>query len=184
MKDIIQFHTNGEQVNINSIPWMFTEQKSNVVKEFIHKIKFPTGFCSNMKNIITKKGDFAGVKTNDWRVHEGNYYGMHIIGNNVIETLWQLMEIRREKRKVVKACKDIQESNHAMKDIIQFHTNGEKVNINSIPWMFTEQQSNVDKELMGKIKFPTRFCVNLKNIITKKVILQGSKHMIGTSSSR
>ena len=42
------------------------------------------------------------------------------------------------------------------------------ININSIPWMFTEQQSNVVKEVMQKIKFPTRFCANLKNIITKK----------------
>ena len=40
---------------------------------------------------------------------------MHI-GKNVAETLWWLLEIRREKYKVVKACKDIQESNHAMKD--------------------------------------------------------------------
>ena len=71
-----------------------------------------------------------------------------------------------------------------MKDVIHFHSNGDQVNINSIPWMFTEQQSNVVKEVMQKIKFPTIFCANLKNIITKKVILRGSKHMIGMSSSR
>ena len=58
----------------------------------------------------------------------------------------------------MKFCKDIQEGNHAMKDIIQFHSNGDQININSIPWMFTEQQSNVVKEVMQKIKFPTRFC--------------------------
>ena len=92
---------------------------------------------------------------------------MHI-GNNVTETLWQLLELRREKDKGVKVCKDIQERNHAMKDVIQFHTNGEQVNINSIPWMFTEKQSNVVKKVMQKIKFPTGFCANLKNIITKK----------------
>ena len=91
----------------------------------------------------------------------------------VTETLWRLLELRREKDKVVKACKDIQESNHAMKDIIQFHSNEDQVNINSIPWMFTEQQSNIVKEVMWKIKFPTGFWANLKNIITKKVILQG-----------
>ena len=68
MKDTIQFHTNEEQVNINSIPWMFTEQQRNVFKEVMRKIKFPTGFCANLKNIITKKGDFAGVKTHDWHV--------------------------------------------------------------------------------------------------------------------
>ena len=108
---------------------------------------------------------------------------MHI-GKNVTETLWKLLELRREKDKVVKACKDIQEGNHAMKDVVQFHSNEDQVKINSIPWMFTEQQSNVVKEVMRKIKISTGFCVNLKNIITKKVILQGPKHMIVTSSSR
>ena len=65
MKDIIQFHSNKDQININSIPWMFTEQQSNVVKEEMQKIKFPTGFFVNLKNIVTKKGDFAGVKMHD-----------------------------------------------------------------------------------------------------------------------
>ena len=72
---------------------------------------------------------------------------MHI-GKNVTKKLWKLMELRREKYKVVKSCKNIQESNHAMKDIIQFHSNRDQVNINSISWMFTEQQSNVVKEVM------------------------------------
>ena len=40
----------------------------SIVKEVMQKIKFPTGFCANLKNIITKKGDFAGVKTHDWHV--------------------------------------------------------------------------------------------------------------------
>ena len=68
MKDVIQFHINGDQININSIPWMFMEQQSNVVKEVMQKIKFPIGFCANMKNVITKKGDFAGVKTHDLHI--------------------------------------------------------------------------------------------------------------------
>ena len=65
MKDVILFHNNGGQTNINSIPWMLMEQQSNAAKEVMQKIKFPTGFSVNMKNIITKKGDFAGVKTHD-----------------------------------------------------------------------------------------------------------------------
>ena len=97
---------------------------------------------------------------------------MHI-GKNVIETLWRLLELWREKDKVVKAFKYIQERNHVMTYIIQFHCNVEQFNINSIPWMFTEQQRNVVKEVMRKIKFPTGFCANLKHIITKKVILRG-----------
>ena len=72
---------------------------------------------------------------------------MHI-GKNVTETLWRLLEISREKYKVVKYCIYIQEINHAMKYVIQFHRNGEQVNIKSIPWMFTEQQRNVVKEVM------------------------------------
>ena len=44
---------------------MLTEQQNNVVKEVMRKIKFSIGFCVDMKNIITKKGDFTGVKTHD-----------------------------------------------------------------------------------------------------------------------
>ena len=68
----------------------------------------------------------------------------------------------------MKVCKDIEEGNRAMKDAIQFNSNIDQIDINSIPWMFTEKQSNVVKEVMRKIKFPTGFCVNLKNIITKR----------------
>ena len=75
---------------------------------------------------------------------------MHI-GKNVTETLWRLLELRSEKDTIVKVYKDIQDQgNHEMKDVIQFHRNGDLININSIPWMFTEQQSNVVKEVMRK----------------------------------
>ena len=73
----------------------------------------------------------------------------------------------------MKVCKHNQEVNHAMKGAIQFHSNGDQININSIPLIFTEQHSNVVKEVMWKINFPTRFCANLNNIITKKGNLQG-----------
>ena len=62
---------------------------------------------------------------------------MHI-AKNVTETLWRLLELRREKDKIVKVCKDIQQGNHAMKDIIQFHRNGNQININSLPWFLME----------------------------------------------
>ena len=68
MQHVIQFHSNGDQVNINSIPWMFMEQQSNVVKEVMQKIKFPTRFFAKLKNITTKKGDFIGVKMHDWHI--------------------------------------------------------------------------------------------------------------------
>ena len=68
MKNVIQFHSNGDQIDINTIPWLFMEQQSNVVKEVMQKIKFSTRFCVNLKNIITNKGDFAGVKMHDWHI--------------------------------------------------------------------------------------------------------------------
>ena len=99
---------------------------------------------------------------------------MHI-KKNVGETLWKILDERSEKEILVKICKDIQEGNHAFKDIIQFHSNKHQININSIPWMLTEKQSNVVKEVMQKIKFPTGFCSNMNNIITKKGDFAGVK---------
>jgi hypothetical protein len=55
-----------ETQNISALPWLLTEQQSKDVKEVIEKIKFPTGFSSNIKNILTKKGELGGVKTHDW----------------------------------------------------------------------------------------------------------------------
>ena len=67
---------------------------------------------------------------------------MHI-RKNVTETLWRLLELRSDKEKIVKFCKHIQDGNHAMKDVIQFHSNRDQINIKgSIPQMFTEKQSN------------------------------------------
>ena len=62
---IINFNGNHREQN-NSLPWLLTEQQSNIVKEVIRKIRFPTGFSSNIQNILTKKGDFGGVKTHEW----------------------------------------------------------------------------------------------------------------------
>ena len=85
------------------------------------------------------------------------------------------MDGRSDKEKIVKICNDIQEANHAMKGVFQFHSNGDQINIKSLPWMLMEQQSNVAKEVMRKNKFPTRFCSNMKNIITNKVDFVGVK---------
>jgi hypothetical protein len=38
---------------------------------------------------------------------------MHI-GKNVTETLWQIIDGRRDKEKIIKICTNIQEDNHAM----------------------------------------------------------------------
>ena len=62
---IINSNGDGRQHNI-SLPWCLTEQRSNIVKVVIKKIRFSSGFSSNIKNILTNKGDFGGVKTHDW----------------------------------------------------------------------------------------------------------------------
>jgi hypothetical protein len=62
MQSVIRSNSNGDQ---NNLPWLLTEHRINGVKEVIQRIKFPTGFCSNIKNILTKKGEFGGVKTHD-----------------------------------------------------------------------------------------------------------------------
>ena len=62
---------------------------------------------------------------------------MHI-GKNVTETLWRILDGESEKERIVKICNDIQEANHAIKDVIQFHRIGDQININSLPWILTE----------------------------------------------
>jgi hypothetical protein len=97
---------------------------------------------------------------------------MHI-RKNVTETLWRILDGRNDKEKIVKICSDIQEANHAMHDLIDSNRNvGDQ---NRLPWLFTEQESNVVKEAIQKIKFPTGFSSNIKNILTKKGDFGGVK---------
>ena len=59
-------NSNGDGREYNTIlPWLLMEEQRNIIKEVIHKIRFPMGFSSNIQNILTKKGDFGGVKTHD-----------------------------------------------------------------------------------------------------------------------
>ena len=57
--------TAGEGGRNISLPWLLTEKQINDIQEFIHKIRFSTGFSSNIQNILTKNGDFGGVKTHE-----------------------------------------------------------------------------------------------------------------------
>ena len=59
---IINSNGDGREQNI-SLPWLLIEKQRNVVKEVIQKIRFMTGFSSNIQNFLMKKGDFGGVKT-------------------------------------------------------------------------------------------------------------------------
>ena len=65
-QSVICLISDGYAQNISALPWLLTEKQSKDVKEVIEKIKFPIGFFSNMKNILTKKGELVGVKTHDW----------------------------------------------------------------------------------------------------------------------
>ena len=64
LQSVTIFNAGDGDWNI-SLPWLLTEQQSNGIKEVIQKIKFSTGFLSNIQNILTKNGDFGGVKTHD-----------------------------------------------------------------------------------------------------------------------
>jgi hypothetical protein len=100
---------------------------------------------------------------------------MHI-GKNVTETLCRIIDGRRDKDKIVKICIDIQEANHAMRSVIQYSNRSDGVlDRNSLPWLLTEKQSNDVKEVIQRIKFPTGFSSNIKNILTKKGEFGGVK---------
>jgi hypothetical protein len=67
MRSVIRYSNRSDGVlDRNNLPWLLTEQQSNDVKVVIQRIKIHTGFASNIKNILTKKGEFGGVKTHDW----------------------------------------------------------------------------------------------------------------------
>ena len=91
---------------------------------------------------------------------------MHI-RKNVSETLWRILDGRSDKEKNVKICNDIKESNHAMQSVIHSNSDGDQI-ISTLPWLLVEEQSNDVKEVIPKIKCPTRFCSNIKNILIKK----------------
>ena len=80
--------SNAENGNRNiSLPWLLMEQQSNAIKEVIYKIRFLTRFSSNIQNILTKKGDFGGVKTHDYNIfikviiYVYNFHLVHIFSN-------------------------------------------------------------------------------------------------------
>jgi hypothetical protein len=69
---------------------------------------------------------------------------MHI-GKNITELLWQILDGRTDKERIGKIFCDIQEANHALQSVI-FNSNGDVHEHNtSLPWLLTEQQSNIVK---------------------------------------
>lgn len=72
---------------------------------------------------------------------------MHI-GKNITEIVWKILDGRHDKEKIVKICSDIQDSNHAMINVIQSNSHGDQINISELPWLLTDQQSNAIKEVI------------------------------------
>jgi hypothetical protein len=77
MQSVIQSNNDGDK---NNLPWLLKEKQNNGLIEVIQKIKFPMSFCSNIKNILTKKGELGGVKTHDWHtfIKVINHFSIHI----------------------------------------------------------------------------------------------------------
>ena len=87
LQSVINSNVGEEYRNIISIPWLLTEQQRNYIKEVIQKIRFLTGFLSNIQNILTKNGDFGGVKTHYWHtfikviIYVYNFHLVRIFSN-------------------------------------------------------------------------------------------------------
>ena len=63
---MIHSNIDGDDQNISALPLLLTEKQSKHVKEVIEKKKNSTGFSSNIKNILTNKGELGGIKTHYW----------------------------------------------------------------------------------------------------------------------
>jgi hypothetical protein len=99
---------------------------------------------------------------------------MHI-RQNITELLWRILDGRTNKERIGKICCDIREANHTLQSvIINSNGNGHEQNI-SLPWLLTEKQRNIVKEVIQKIRFPTGFSLNIQNILTKKGDFGGVK---------
>ena len=60
------------------------------------------------------------------------------IGINVTKTWWKIFDGRFDKEKLAKIYRDIRDSNHAMKNIVQSNKNGDQIIENALPWLITE----------------------------------------------
>jgi len=103
-------------------------------------------------------------------------FNMMHIRKNVLEILRWILD-GSDKEKIVKNCSDIKESKHAMRSVVHENSDGDQ-NVSVLPWLLTEQWSNVLKEVIRKIKFPTGFYSNINNILTKKVEFGGVKNHV------
>ena len=95
------------------------------------------------------------------------FYCIHI-RKNVTETLLKILDGRCDKEKLAKICRDIRDSHHVIKNIVESNRNGDYINASALPWLLMEQKSNEIKEVIQKIEFPTRYVGNITNLIAKK----------------
>jgi hypothetical protein len=99
---------------------------------------------------------------------------MHI-RKNITELLWRILDGRTDEERNGNICSGIQEDNHALQSVI-INSNGDGHEHNtSLPWLLMEKQSNIVKEVIRKIRFPTGFSLNIQNILTKKDDFGGVK---------
>ena len=90
LKSVINSNFGEDYRNIISLPWLLTEKQINDIKEVIQKIRFTTGFSSNIQNILMKNGDFGGVKPHDWHtfikviIYLYNFHLVHLFSNFVL----------------------------------------------------------------------------------------------------
>ena len=67
--------------------------------------------------------------------------------------------------------------------IINSNGDGHEQNT-SLPWLLMEEQSNIVKEVIRKIRFLMGFSSNIQNILMKKGDFGGVKHMTSIHSLR
>ena len=97
--------------------------------------------------------------------------------------IWRILDGGIDKDKIGKNCSDIAEVNHALESLIISNVGDGDRNI-CLPWIFPEQQSNVIKKVIQKIRFPMGFSSNIQNILTKKMVLVLLRLMNGIHSLR
>ena len=98
---------------------------------------------------------------------------MHI-GKNVTKMIWWTLGGRSDKDKIGKICSDIAEANHALQSVIISNAGNGNRNI-SLPWLLMDQQSNVIKEVIQKIRFLMGFSSNIQIILMKRGDFGGVK---------
>ena len=85
----------------------------------------------------------------------------------------ELIDGRSNKVKIAKIISEIEEAN-AMQHLIHLYSNRHEPT--NLPWLLKEQQSEVVKQVIHKIKFHTGFASNTNNILIREGDFGGAKN--------